>query len=624
MCGIVGFISNEIVNESILKEMVTSIHHRGPNDNGFNFFQVSNKNIFLGHTRLSILDTTDHAHQPMVSEDGNFILIYNGEVYNYIEIKEELKALGYTFESTGDTEVVLKAYIEWGNDCFSKFNGMWALAVYDKLNNKIILSRDRVGKKPLYFYKDNEKFIFSSEIKSILKYPKLQIKPNFKKVYQYLSTNYRYIDIDTESYFQDIYQIPKSSFVEIDLNYNIKKKKYWALKDFNNNQQNEAAVIDEFRELMIDSVRLRLRSDVPVGCFLSGGMDSTSITSIAYKVLKTPIVTFSGITGEEKGIYDESDFINEVIKDTNAEYQFIKPDPADIFDTVDEMLDYHDEPICTVTWYSLYLIVKNMKNANVPVVLNGHGGDELLAGYWDHYQYNFYDLRDDNGLESEIKAWHENHNRNMNEVVSSQEMITKIINKQKKEIDKFQNYSFIFNNEFKNKYDLNIEIQSINCDSLLTKRMYKELFFETVPASLRAEDRNTMAYSIESRSPFLDHRLIEYSYALDNKYKIRNGLGKWVLRESMKGILPEKVRTRKDKAGFIAPADEWFRTINKAQIIDMLDSREFEEIGIFNIVVLKELYNEHLSGKKNHQMFLWQLINIFLWYKKFFIKKNDE
>lgn len=230
MCGIVGFISNEKINEDILSNMLHSIDHRGPNDNGYQYSEVLNKNIFLGHTRLSILDTSNHAHQPMISEDKNFILIYNGEVYNYIEIKEELIIKGYTFESSGDTEVVLKAFIEWGNDCFTKFNGMWALAIYDKASKKMTLSRDRVGKKPLYYYKDKEKFIFASEIKAILQYPNITIKPNLKKVYRYLSTNYRYIDIDTESFFENIYQIEKSSFVEINLDFDMATKKILGIK----------------------------------------------------------------------------------------------------------------------------------------------------------------------------------------------------------------------------------------------------------------------------------------------------------------------------------------------------------------------------------------------------------
>lgn len=620
MCGIVGYISKENVSKDILDSMVDSIYHRGPNDKGYIDFQYNNQYLFFGHTRLSILDVSEHAHQPMVNEDENYILVYNGEVYNYLELKKELENLGYSFESTGDTEVVLKSYIEWGYDCFAKFNGMWGLAIYDKYKKELILSRDRTGKKPLYYYQDGEKIVFASEIKALLKFPGIKRNPNWKKVYRYLATNYRYIDIDTESYFENIYQIPKASYVVLDESFKTSTHKYWQLTQFNNYAKNEKDIIEEFRELMIDSVRLRLRSDVPVGCFLSGGMDSTSITSIAYNVLKTPIVTFSGITGEEKGIYDESEYIDEVVKETDAIHQYIKPDPSDIFDVVEEMLQYHDEPICTVTWYSLYLIVKKMKDANVPVVLNGHGGDELLAGYWEHYQFNFFDLKNDSSLKHEIDAWYNNHHRDMSEIERTEAMIERVISKRQLEIDKYPDYSYIFNTDMQRKYNLNIVLDDINTKSQLTNKMYKELLYETIPASLRAEDRNTMAHSIESRSPFLDHRLIEYSYALDNNYKIRDGVGKWVLRESMKGILPEKVRTRKDKAGFISPADKWFRTINKDQIIDMLNSKELKEMNIFNIDQLKAVYQEHLSGEKNHQMFLWQLINIFIWYKIFFIE----
>jgi len=618
MCGIVGFISEEIFDNDRLDSMVNTLNHRGPNDKGFKQFKLSNnKNIFLGHTRLSILDTSHQAHQPMIDE--KFILIFNGEIYNFIELRRELKALGYKFISTGDTEVVLKAFMEWGINAFKKFNGMWAIAIFDKLQNKLYLSRDRMGKKPLFYYQDKNKLIFASEIKAILKYPNLNIKPNFKKIYRYISTNYRYIDIDTETFFQDIKQVAKSTVIEINIDLvHLSETKYWELNKFDTYKQSEKDTIDEFRNLLVDSVKLRLRSDVPVGVFLSGGMDSTSIVSIASKVLKQPIMTFSGITGEKKGIYDESEYIDEVVQDSEVKHQYIKPDPTNIFHTVNEMLDFHDEPICTVTWYSLYLIVKNMKNAGVPVVLNGHGGDELLAGYWAHYQYNFVDLKDTNILQKEIDLWHQNHKRSLSEIEISSSRIQKIVSNKIREIDTFPNYSAVFKSTFKNEYNLNIEILTPKMNSLLSQKMYQELFFETVPVSLRAEDRNTMAHSIESRSPFLDHRLIEFSYALNNRYKIQNGLGKWILREAMKGILPEKVRTRKDKAGFIAPADEWFRTINKDQIFDMIKSKEFSDIGIFNVAEVLRIYQEHLDGNKNHQMFLWQLINLYLWFKKFY------
>ena len=601
MCGIVGFINKENIDINPY-DFLNTLYHRGPNEQNF----YSTENVFLGHTRLSIIDI-ENSHQPMM--DNRYVLIFNGEIYNYIELKDELKKRGFLFKTNGDTEVVLNSFKYWGIDAFNKFNGMWAIAIYDKQEKKLYLSRDRFGKKPLYYFLNNKKIVFASEPKAILKYPNIQKNPNIKKVFRYISTNYRYIDIDNESYFEGIYQVPKSTVMIIDNRMTKKVVKYWQLKDFNTIKEKET--VERFRELLIDSVRLRLRSDVDVGCFLSGGMDSTSIVSVAYNVLKTPIKTFSGITGEKKGVYDESEYIDEVVKGTEAVHKYIRINSYNIFEILDEMLLFHDEPICTVTWFSLYLIVKEIKKYNVPVVLNGHGGDELLAGYWDHYQYYFYDL---NYPEDEIKLWHENHKRDLAEIAEYKKLILQL-RKGKKEIEKFPDYSYVFNNEIKNKFNLNVELSNLNNTTLLTNRLYKELFYETLPASLRAEDRNTMAHSIESRSPFLDYRLVEFCFKLDNKLKIKNGIGKWILREAMKGILPEKVRTRMDKAGFIAPADEWFRTINKKQIEDMLNDNILKEL--FNIGELKKVYNRHLKGE-NHQMFLWQLINFYIWYKKFF------
>ena len=598
MCGIVGFVTKKV--DLNPKKFLDKLKHRGPDESNFYY----KNGVFLGHTRLSIIDL-DHSHQPMI--ENRYILIFNGEIYNYLELKDILIKKGYIFKTDGDTEVVLKSFIEWGIDAFNKFNGMWAIAIYDTKEKRLYLSRDRFGKKPLYYYLDNKKIVFASEIKAIFEYPDIDKKINIKKVFRYISTNYRYIDIDEESYFENIYQVPKSSVMIIEKNFNKKIVKYWKLKEFNI-IKNEA--IDEFRELLIDSVRLRLRSDVKVGAFLSGGMDSTSIVSIAYKVLNTPIYTFSGITGDVKGVYDESEYIDEIVKENNAKHKYLKIESKNIFDVVDEMLEFHDEPVCTVSWYTLYLITKEIKKENIKVVLNGHGGDELLAGYWDHYHYHFYDLC---YPKEEIEWWHKNHKRDIKEIDRFKNLINEL-NNGKKEIQKFTDYSFVFKDEIKNSNNLNIDLETINAP-LLTQRLYKELFYETVPASLRAEDRNSMANSIESRSPFLDYRLVEFAFKLDNSFKIKQGIGKWILRESMRGILPEKVRTRKDKAGLIAPADKWFRTINKNQILDMLNDDILADI--FDIEKLKEVYQRHLDGE-NHQMFLWQLINFYIWYKKNF------
>lgn len=627
MCGIAGFICPKKADfdfSSVIQNMTNTMVHRGPDDVGnviLTYGEDGKNHIALGHRRLKIIDLSEKARQPMENDSGTIFIIYNGEVYNYIELKEELKKRGYSFTSTSDTEVVLKSYEEWGTKCFEKFNGMWAMAIFDKARNKIILSRDRFGKKPLYYYKTGDEFVFASEIKALLKYPHIKKEPNYEKIFRYVATNYRYVDIDEYSYFKDILQVPKSHYMEIDGNLNIKKYSYWDLtSNIKPLKISEADAIKRFRDLLVDSVRIRLRSDVPVGCMLSGGMDSTSITCISYKILNKPIVTFSGVTGEEKGVYDESDYINSVIKETDANFHYIKPDPADIFDTVDEMLSYHDEPICTVTWYSLYLIAKKIRFENVPVVLNGHAGDELLAGYWDYYHYYFYDLKengDTQTLEKELKWWKENHQRDVSEIEKYKEYIGGVVENKISEMNRFPDYSGCFSDEVRGDYKKDIRLPK-PMDSLLSNRMYSDLFFETIPPSLRPEDRNTMSQSLESRSPFLDYRLAEYCFSLPNKFKIRNGLGKWILREAMKGILPENVRTRRDKAGFIAPADEWFRTINRKQIEDLIESDSFGKRNLFNVGEIRKIFSEHLRKEKNHQMFLWQLINIELWFRKFF------
>lgn len=628
MCGIAGLVGNGKIDfdlSSTIQDMTNSMAHRGPDDRGhviLSYDDNIDKNyVAFGHRRLKIIDLSDKAHQPMLNPRGDIAITYNGEIYNYLELKNELIKKGYSFISTSDTEVILKSYKEWGIDCFERFNGMWALAIFDKKRRKVILSRDRLGKKPLYYYKTQDLFIFASEIKAILKHPLVIKEPNYEKIFRYIATHYRYVDIDQDSYFKGIYQVPKSSVMEIGENFDISSKPYWVFgSGITKGNITDSQAIEGFRDLFFDSVKIRLRSDVPVGCMLSGGLDSTAITSVAYKVLKHPIATFSGITGQEKGVYDESEYIDEVVKETGANFHYIRPDSSDIFETIGEMLYFHDEPVCTVTWHSLYLIAKKVKFENTPVVLNGHGGDELLAGYWDHYQYNFYDMeRESNpeALEDEIKLWKINHGRDPSEIENYKKYINELMARKVNEMQRFPDYSDCFKPDFSRKFKKDIEWKN-PFRSMLSKRLYSELMFETVPASLRPEDRNTMAHSIESRSPFLDYRLIEYCFSLPNRFKIRNGLGKWLSRQTMRGILPEKVRTRKDKAGFISPADEWFRTINRKQIFDLINSESFKDRGIFNIERINQTFREHLKKEKNHQMFLWQIINLELWFRRFF------
>lgn len=627
MCGIAGFLSvgpPSFDASAVLEAMTRSLAHRGPDGWGADIagWGPEGKGVAaLGHRRLKIIDLSEKARQPMVLESGGMAITYNGEIYNYVELRQELAGLGHRFDSSSDTEVALKAYAQWGLECFARFNGMWAMAIHDRRAGRLVLCRDRFGKKPLYYCRSGGDFVFASEPKALLKHPSVPRRPNLDKIFRYIAGNYRYVDCDDASYFEGILQVPPASVLAVGGDLSAERRRYWALDGGRVDEGvTDGQAVARFRDIFVDSVRLRLRSDVPVGCMLSGGLDSTSITCVAHKILKTPISTFSGVTGDVKGVYDESDYIKSVVRDTGADSHFLRPDPADIFATTDEMLAFHDEPVCTVTWFSLYLIAKLVRAAGMPVVLNGHGGDEIAGGYWDYYQYHFHDLAAagrDRELADEIAAWSKNHGRDPAELDRYRAYIPGMLRGEVPETSRFPDYSGLFLPEVAASCRREIRLETGFAD-VLARRMASDLLHETVPPTLRAEDRNTMSQSIESRSPMLDHRLVEFAFTLPGRFKMREGLGKWVIREAMKGILPEDVRTRKDKAGFIAPADVWFRTVNRRQIQDMVHSESFAGAKLFDIPKVEAMIREHQEGAKNHQMVLWQLINLELWFRRFF------
>ncbi|OEU71456.1 MAG: asparagine synthase (glutamine-hydrolyzing) [Desulfovibrio sp. S3730MH75] len=635
MCGITGFFAlapDNSITQDELKNMTRAIRHRGPNDSGCLLIdkKTGRKALFrdsesttaldrgeigLGHRRLSILDLSERGQQPMGHAESGVWIVFNGEVYNYVELSKELESLGHRFETTTDTEVVLKAYVEWGGKCFAKFNGMWGLAIYDPRSDKLVLSRDRFGKKPLYYYDSGKYILFASEIKALFTHSKTPKEVNDKKLIDYAGRHYRYVDGDSESFFKDINQVPKGTTLTISSTGVRELNKYWEVAPgpLLTDEYSEQDLVHMFRELLEDAVKIRLRSDVPVGCMLSGGLDSTSITCLAAEH-SADMHTFSGITGS--GCYDESEYIEAVVQKTGSKQQYIYPAPGDLFSILNEMLEFHDEPVCTVSWYCTYVLTKEIGKANIPVILTGHGGDELLAGYWYHYHYHFKDMREKLGDDSsEHNAWLRNHKRNPEEYHLERKYVEELAADKSLELKKFSQYVGALSPRLREN-SAKVMPESPFTGSL-SRRLYLEMFSEAIPASLRAEDRNMMAFSIENRVPFLDYRLAEFCFRLGNSVKIKDGLGKWLLRESMKGILPEKVRTRKDKTGFNAPFDEWIRNENREQVEELMAANSYVNNEIYDHKKVKELYRKHLSGE-NHYMFFWQYINLNLWHNLFF------
>lgn len=629
MCGLAGFLTGFVTPEldESLKQICSTLIHRGPDSSGVWTHVKRKRSMGLAHTRLSILDLSDLGHQPYSKGSNSIVLSYNGEVYNYLELRLELESLGCEFVSNCDTEVVFEAYRMWGKNAFERFNGMWAIAILDLEQDTLVLSRDRIGQKPLFYYEKDKDIYFASEIKALLEFQKfgLVFTPDYEKVYRQLALSYRYFDSSSDTNYKEVKQVPSGTIMSWNLNGEfLGCHKYWELTQERYLDITETEAIDRFRELFFSSVEFRLRSDVDVGCLLSGGLDSTSIACVAHKVLGKDVTLFSGITGELKGVYDESEFIHAIENELGVSSNYIGMKPSELLSVIDEMVQAYDEPVCTVSWYSLYLIVKEIARQNCRVVLSGHGGDELLAGYRDHYHYFFHYLRElgnQKELDYQVACWKEKqHSKSWDDELTWRESyIAEMIGNRDLEHTQFNDYSNVFHSDFLNKYQNYPQYQGYFHDEL-DRRLRWELLYEVTPTMVKSDDRNTMAHSIESRCPFLDYRLMDFCFALPHHFKIRDGVGKWLLRESMKGILPEKVRTRTDKVGLIAPADLWFRIQNRKDITKLLESHHLCELGdgMLRVDEVKRLFLEHLSGDKNHQMFFWQLLNLNSWFEQYF------
>lgn len=634
MCGIAGYMSfqaDERLPIDLMQAMVRAMGHRGPNGSGCLIVDGDGPaggrliadhepaeglgRVVLGHRRLSILDLSERGRQPMASPCGRALLTFNGEVYNYIELRQELEGLGHCFSTGTDTEVVLAAYLQWGRQCFKRFNGMWALALYDTRSGELVLSRDRFGKKPLYYHRDARRIVFASEIKAILLHPAVERRPNLDKIADYAGRHYRYVDVDDQSFFAGINQVPKSCCLVLDARGEARTERYWRLSPDPAALAGagEPELIEELRRLLDDAVRIRLRSDVPVGTMVSGGMDSTSITALAAR-RSGSIHAFSGVTGE--GYFDESQYIDALVRHAGVRHDYVRPGAAGLVETLAEMLSFHDEPVCTVTWYCNYLITREVASYGIPVILTGHGGDELLAGYWDHYHYLFHDLRASGGDDSaEVAAWRANHGRPMDEYHLSKDYIAAMARDRQLELERFSQYMDCLAPEMRTR-GRRVPLEGpAPCE--LDRRLYLELLYETIPPSLRAEDRNMMAFSIENRVPMLDYRLAELCFNLPARMKMRGGLGKWLLREAMRGVLPEEVRTRKDKVGFNAPFDQWIREEYRGYLEDAVARNNWVNTEVYDRARLRQMLDEHLAGA-NHYMFFWQYLNLCVWHKVFF------
>lgn len=603
MCGfaVMVALNGEKANLGIINKMTTSIQHRGPDAEGTHIAG----SVGFGFRRLSILDLSPAGHQPMLSEDGQKILVFNGEIYNYLELRKELEALGHTFKSSGDTEVLLHAYCEWGSGCLDKLNGMWAFVIFDLKTRKLFGSRDRFGIKPLYRYHTKDHVFFGSEIKAILASGLCPATPNWGTVSKFLLQGR--LDEEKETFYEGIEQIPPGTAFELDLHGDSNTWHFWSLGNLI-----EEPIPDPshaFYEVFEDAVKLRMRSDVPVGVCLSGGLDSTSIIAAMAKLRnnsgappKKSLQAFSYISEE----YDESTYIADTIKQTQADLNRLAVNPSGLWNHLSHVLGYHDEPLHSATALIGFELMRLASSRGVKVVLNGQGADETIGGYHSYFS-NYWTslLRAGRVGEtfSEIKAFCTEHGGNARNL-----FFQALRRLYRSELGRSGSYrKMAAARKHKTLSRDPFFLPDLSKHLRLSDRGYMNEALDTalrysvehrpLPLYLRIEDRNSMAHSVEARLPFLDYRLVSLIWKLPLDWKMRGPWNKYVLRESMRGHIPESVRSRVDKMGFPTSVRQWFSHQWYEPMQDLLASQEAQQRGIYDVDLIRKTLDRHRKGE---------------------------
>ena len=609
MCGILAYISNKQINKNKISKIKDLMKCRGPDDQTYKIKPFGKKNLHLFHSRLSIQDLHKRSNQPYIFK--NYILIFNGEIYNFKDLK---KKINKKFKTTSDTEVILYYYNIYKEKCFELFEGMWSIIIYDTKKEKVIVSRDRFGEKPILFYKKNDEIILSSQISYIKEILDNNQKLNSEKINSFLHFGYKSLFKNNETFFKNINHVEKSSVLTIEKTLKVCKKKYWKLKA---NKKIEKFSLKELisntKKLLINAVDLRLVSDVPISLNLSGGIDSGAICSIASKVLGKKLETFSIVDMDNR--YDESAFIQATAKDCGVKTNLIKlNNKIDFFDILKKSTEYNHYPIFTITDLIQNYLSSFIKKKGFKVSLSGAGADEIYGGYYDHYLMVFNELRtfDRVKLKKYTNIW----KKNIKPIIRNKYFVRHDLFFKDSSFRKyvFDNYS---NNRNYCINKLSYEFQEKKYfKSLLKNRMANELFHETVPIFMHREDLNAMQFSIENRTPFLDTNLIEYLFSVKGTQLLNDCQNKYILRASLKGILNEQVLNQKTKSGFNASILNLFNFKDK-KIIDFIekDSEIYEYVYKKNI---KELINnKKLLSHNAYGKFLFSFLSLKLFMDRF-------
>lgn len=648
MCGILSIINTKKYagSENLIKAC-SIIKHRGPDDEGFLTWSAGNEpavwggadtapstttywkynqlmphqpfKVGFGHRRLSILDLSPAGHQPMLYEEAALAISFNGEVYNYLEIKAELTQLGHQFRTTTDTEVILHAWKQWGVSCLDRFNGMFAFIILDYKKQILYAVRDRFGVKPLYYFKGENAVYLASEIKQIRTSPDYTFELNEPIVRKYLATGAT--DHTDATFYKNIQSLPCGHYIEMDLSkdgnefqikqwYTLQPKKWTGTFD-------EAVVA--FRRILIDAVSLRLRSDVTVGSCLSGGLDSSSIVCIAADLLQAK----GDFAGQETvtacydaAKYDEWKFAEEVIKKTNAHPHQTFPSFTQLLQEIDAFIWHQDEPTGSTSQFSQWAVFKATHEANLKVMIDGQGADEQLAGYGGNDAAFYTGLMKSGQW---VVLLEESKNYKLATGVYPKSFLLAAMQvclgrgissllPQKLRTNNLPPVQFVHNTESAYMYESNAHS--------LQENLMRQLYHEPLPALLRYEDHNSMAWSVESRTPFMDYRLVEFTMGLPARFLLKNGVRKHILRAAMHGIIPEAIENRRDKMGFVTPEELWLKGEGKEWFNTEIE-KACQQFGgtLLNTEHTKSYVAEMIAGKRQFDFVPWRIICFSKWHE---------
>ncbi len=631
MCGICGIISfdNSIVDEKTLIQMRDEMKHRGPDAEGI--FINENRKIGFGFRRLAIIDLSPAANQPMSSNDKSIWIVFNGEIYNHLEVRKELERKGYQYRTKSDTETIIYAYEEYGIDFIHKLNGMFSIAIWDARKKLFIACRDRIGKKPFYYTFQNGKFIFASEIKSILKHPEVKKELNLNSLSHYLTF---LIPPSPETMFEGIKKLPAGHRLILNENGDLKIEEYYDVLNSENEilESDENQIKENIIRLLRQSIKDRMISDVPFGVFLSGGIDSSTNVALMAELMDRPVDTFS-IGFKDFPYNNEFEYARKVAEIFKANHHEIQIDAKDALEFFPELVYHQDEPLADPVCIPLYFVSKLARENGTIVVQVGEGSDEEFAGY----PWLLRHLKIANLNKYLFKRFPQSLNNLFYQLVkklwSEEGKLLEIdyIRRIKDRQEIYWGGAINFTEEHKSKLLINnlnnsyLKIQEIynsynqksRIDDLLRKFIYLEFKNRLPELLLMRVDKMAMATSVEARVPFLDYRLVEYSFKINSRIKVKNNTTKYILKKAVEGLIPNEIIYRK-KQGFAAPMNYWLKNELSDFTKNYLLNSKIHQLGLFNKDFINFLLNSPLSNRYDFVQNTWNLLNLFMWYDYWF------